>query len=101
MPHVIYCRVWRWPDLQSHHELKAVKSCEFPFSAKKADVCINPYHYDRVENQRVLPPILVPRQSEFAPGYVHSNYNIFKKYISFKFAPFSTLNRKAKENRIQ
>lgn len=80
MPHVIYCRVWRWPDLQSHHELKAVKSCEFPFSAKKADVCINPYHYDRVENQRVLPPILVPRQSEFAPGYVHSNYNIFKKY---------------------
>lgn len=25
LPHVIYCRVYRWPDLQSHHELKAVQ----------------------------------------------------------------------------
>jgi hypothetical protein len=24
LPHVIYCRVYRWPDLQSHHELKPV-----------------------------------------------------------------------------
>jgi hypothetical protein len=21
LPHVIYCRVYRWPDLQSHHEV--------------------------------------------------------------------------------
>ena len=27
LPHVIYCRVYRWPDLQSHHELKAVQVC--------------------------------------------------------------------------
>lgn len=69
LPHVIYGRVWRWPDLQSHHELKAVKSCEFPFSAKKTDICINPYHYERVANNSMLPPILVPRHSESAPGY--------------------------------
>ena len=25
LPHVIYCRVYRWPDLQSHHELKATQ----------------------------------------------------------------------------
>ena len=49
LPHVIYCRVWRWPDLQSHHELKALDVCEFAFSRNKKEVCINPYHYRRVE----------------------------------------------------
>jgi MAD (mothers against decapentaplegic) family protein 1 len=68
LPHVIYCRVWRWPDLQSHHELKALECCQFPFSAKQKDVCINPYHYKRVESPAVLPPVLVPRHSEFAPS---------------------------------
>lgn len=31
-------------------------------------MCINPYHYVRIDSP-VLPPVLVPRQSEFAPGY--------------------------------
>lgn len=62
LPHVIYCRLWRWPDLQSHHELKAIDSCAFAFNLKKDEVCVNPYHYLRVETP-VLPPILVPRQN--------------------------------------
>ncbi|XP_035309464.1 mothers against decapentaplegic homolog 1-like isoform X1 [Cricetulus griseus] len=53
LPHVIYCRVWRWPDLQSHHELKPLDCCEFPFSSKQKEVCINPYHYKRVESPDV------------------------------------------------
>ncbi|CAH1400794.1 unnamed protein product [Nezara viridula] len=68
LPHVIYCRVWRWPDLQSHHELKPMEHCRYPFSSKQKDICINPYHYKRIESP-VLPPVLVPRQSEFAPGH--------------------------------
>uniref|UniRef100_A0AAY4AVJ2 Mothers against decapentaplegic homolog n=1 Tax=Denticeps clupeoides TaxID=299321 RepID=A0AAY4AVJ2_9TELE len=64
LPHVIYCRVWRWPDLQSHHELKALECCQFPFGSKQKDVCINPYHYKRVDSP-VLPPVLVPRISEY------------------------------------
>lgn len=68
LPHVIYCRVWRWPDLQSHHELKPLELCQYPFSAKQKEVCINPYHYKRVESP-VLPPVLVPRHSEYAPGH--------------------------------
>lgn len=69
LPHVIYCRVWRWPDLQSHHELKAEPCCKFPFNAKQKDVCINPYHYTRVESP-VLPPVLVPRFSDTIPSGV-------------------------------
>ena len=49
LPHVIYCRVWRWPDLQSHHELKPHDFCEYAFSLKQDKVCINPCHYRRVE----------------------------------------------------
>ncbi|XP_004680266.2 PREDICTED: mothers against decapentaplegic homolog 9 [Condylura cristata] len=88
LPHVIYCRVWRWPDLQSHHELKPLECCEFPFGSKQKEVCINPYHYRRVETPvqlnstllnstkgfwlpifpySVLPPVLVPRHSEYNP----------------------------------
>lgn len=67
MPHVIYCRVWRWPDLQTHHELKAIDVCQYPFNAKLKDICINPFHYQRIDSH-ILPPILVPRHSEFAPA---------------------------------
>ncbi|XP_067874270.1 mothers against decapentaplegic homolog 3b isoform X2 [Heterodontus francisci] len=77
LPHVIYCRLWRWPDLHSHHELRAMEMCEFAFHMKKDEVCVNPYHYQRVETP-VLPPVLVPRHtevpSEFPPldDYTHS-----------------------------
>ena len=51
LPHVIYCRVWRWPDLQSPHELKALDCCEYAFALKHLkEVCINPFHYKRVES---------------------------------------------------
>ncbi|KAM8978076.1 mothers against decapentaplegic homolog 1-like [Sarcophilus harrisii] len=68
MPHVIYCRLFRWPDLQSHHELKPLESCEFPFDSNQKEVCINPYHYKWVERP-VLPPVIVPRRSECDPQY--------------------------------
>lgn len=74
LPHVIYCRVWRWPDLQSHHELRPIESCQYPFQSSRQqqannapqqeEVCINPYHYERIENPPI-PPILVPRNPTF------------------------------------
>ncbi|KAL4712202.1 hypothetical protein ACJJTC_011063 [Scirpophaga incertulas] len=63
LPHVVYCRLWRWPQLQSHHELKPVDHCEFAYQLKKDEVCINPYHYNRIDSP-ALPPILVPRCNE-------------------------------------
>uniref|UniRef100_A0A8D0GQP7 MH1 domain-containing protein n=1 Tax=Sphenodon punctatus TaxID=8508 RepID=A0A8D0GQP7_SPHPU len=47
----------------SHHELKAIDNCEYAFNLKKDEVCVNPYHYQRVETP-VLPPVLVPRHTE-------------------------------------
>ncbi|CAB4068184.1 SMAD4 [Lepeophtheirus salmonis] len=48
-PHVIYSRIWRWPDLHKN-ELKQVKYCQFAFDLKVDSVCVNPYHYERVVN---------------------------------------------------
>lgn len=59
LPHVIYCRVWRWPDLQTHHELKPLDHCEFAYSRNKNEVCINPYHYRRVETPGEAPWLVV------------------------------------------
>ncbi|KAF7283979.1 smad on X protein [Rhynchophorus ferrugineus] len=60
LPHVIYCRLWRWPELQSHHELRALEHCEYAYSQRRDEVCVNPYHYTRIESP-ALPAILVPR----------------------------------------
>lgn len=57
LPHVIYCRLWRWPDLHSHHELRAMELCEFAFNMKKDEVCVNPYHYQRVETPGMAPSL--------------------------------------------
>jgi len=46
-PHVIYARIWRWPDLHKN-ELKNIKYCQFAFDLKADSVCVNPYHYERV-----------------------------------------------------
>ncbi|XP_040276947.1 mothers against decapentaplegic homolog 4 isoform X2 [Bufo bufo] len=46
-PHVIYARLWRWPDLHKN-ELKHVKYCQYAFDLKCDSVCVNPYHYERV-----------------------------------------------------
>lgn len=70
LPHVIYCRVYRWPDLQSHHELKAIDSCRYCYDSGQKEICINPYHYRRIESDGVLPPVLVPRHSELPPASI-------------------------------
>uniref|UniRef100_A0A915KM83 Mothers against decapentaplegic homolog n=1 Tax=Romanomermis culicivorax TaxID=13658 RepID=A0A915KM83_ROMCU len=67
IPHVICCRVWRWPDLQNHHELKSAPNCKYPYTNKQDKICVNPYHYCRVqmEDKCFFPPTVVPRIPEF------------------------------------
>ncbi|VDN50482.1 unnamed protein product [Dracunculus medinensis] len=71
LPHVIYCRVWRWPDLQSHHELKPVPECLYPYDNKHQMICINPYHYQRIE------PLMMPVSSADYQPYIDSSPHCF------------------------
>ncbi|KAG2462136.1 SMAD4 protein, partial [Polypterus senegalus] len=58
-PHVIYARLWRWPDLHKN-ELKHVKFCQFAFDLKYDNVCVNPYHYERVVSPGIGSGSLLP-----------------------------------------
>ena len=73
---MIYSRLWRYPDLGNHHELKSVDHCQYAFHLRREQVCVNPYHYNRwnwlttiINHQfcffRVdtpsLPPVMVPK----------------------------------------
>ena len=48
---VEYCRLWRWPDLSNVNELKPVDYCPHAFHYHHDDICINPFHYERVPSQ--------------------------------------------------
>ncbi|KAI3413498.1 hypothetical protein GPALN_010988 [Globodera pallida] len=46
LPHVVYARIWRWPNVNKTELLK-LHNCAIP--ADHPDlICINPFHYDRV-----------------------------------------------------
>ena len=58
-------------ELQSHHDLQSLPQCLHPFGRKLEQVCVNPYHYDRIESGGIQ-PVLVPvmksqRQQEKSP----------------------------------
>lgn len=48
-PHVIYSRLFRWPDIHKM-ELKHLEICQFAFDLKYDVVCVNPYHYERISS---------------------------------------------------
>lgn len=50
-PHVIACRIWRWPDIQYADELKRIPAC--PNEMDPVYACCNPSHWSRL----ILPGI--------------------------------------------
>uniref|UniRef100_A0A4W4EWT3 Mothers against decapentaplegic homolog n=1 Tax=Electrophorus electricus TaxID=8005 RepID=A0A4W4EWT3_ELEEL len=71
-PHVIYARLWRWPDLHKN-ELKHVKYCQFAFDLKCDSVCVNPYHYERVASPGIGPSAGLLVKEEFEGQTSHSS----------------------------
>ncbi|XP_038058606.1 mothers against decapentaplegic homolog 4-like isoform X2 [Patiria miniata] len=66
-PHVIYARIWRWPDLHKN-ELKHLKFCQFAFDLKCDSVCVNPYHYERIVSPGIDLSGLTLQQTAGPPG---------------------------------
>ncbi|XP_032994159.1 mothers against decapentaplegic homolog 3-like isoform X2 [Lacerta agilis] len=92
-PHVLYCRLWRWPDVQSHHDLHSLETCEHAFHKMKSEVCVNPYHFQRVETPQ-LPQVLAPIQPEgpasYPPSVDHSYYAKGNANVQASFVPQSS-----------
>lgn len=66
---VIFCRLWRWPDLKSQHNLAILDTCHnqkyalstmSPYHPQRQ--CINPYHYAIVKPtpKKLCPLSMIP-----------------------------------------
>eukprot|EP00731_Ephydatia_muelleri_P014345 Em0008g65a len=77
LPHVIYCRIWRWPDLQNQYELMPTDACVTECSKNNSEVCINPYHYYRV----VTPSTFTCAFSSLVRNQILRNVNILDSLV--------------------
>ena len=49
-PHLLFCQIWRWPDIKQHGEIRGL--CKMGHGQCVARICINPYHYWRQKEDR-------------------------------------------------
>jgi hypothetical protein len=72
LPHLLYVQIFRFPEIKSQPELTSISTCKYAFMMRLEEVCVNPYHYERVQHVNPLPPVLVPTY----PAEYSSQYNV-------------------------
>lgn len=85
-PHVIYARLWRWPDLHKN-ELKHSAFCRFAFDLKYDSVCVNPYHYERVPAPSISGPQTVIKEELHDLSTTPDPYHPHGLYPSMHLSP--------------
>ncbi|XP_075711411.1 mothers against decapentaplegic homolog 6 [Rhinoderma darwinii] len=55
-PHLLLCRLFRWPELQHPGQLKALSGCQGAGGTDSNSMCCNPYHYSRLCGPESPPP---------------------------------------------
>ena len=78
-PHVIYAKIWRWPDLHKN-ELRRSDDCRYAFDLKVDSVCVNPYHYIRDVSLGVDLAALTLHHQQQLSGY-HPEENSRGEYV--------------------
>jgi len=90
LPHVVCCRIWRFPDLQNCNELKS--NCQNGYNHNQSNamkrnddaslICINPYHYVRctetgssIQQQQSQLTVYVPKQQILNTNINNNNNN--------------------------
>ncbi|KAJ0170176.1 hypothetical protein K1T71_014104 [Dendrolimus kikuchii] len=68
-----YGTIIKYLFFQSQHELKPVDHCEYAYQLKKDEVCINPYHYNKIDSPDLtrLTPSPMGVANEAAPVLYH------------------------------
>ncbi|CAF2066243.1 unnamed protein product [Rotaria magnacalcarata] len=67
-PVIESCRLWRWSDLLNQDELKPVDYCPNAVHYGLDNICVNPYHYERVPSTySVHVPRLPPEAVQSIP----------------------------------
>ncbi|CAG9535890.1 unnamed protein product [Cercopithifilaria johnstoni] len=51
VPHVVYARIWRWPNVNKN-ELQKLPVCAIAPDNQDV-ICINPYHYERIVSSSI------------------------------------------------
>nr|CAD2141610.1 unnamed protein product [Meloidogyne enterolobii] len=61
-PHFLCCKYCRFQNILTHHQLRPTSNCLYPFNKNKRleQVCVNPYHYETIENPK-HPKVVVRR----------------------------------------